>query len=86
MRSVQEEQVIQKFPNLCPYCDQPVSYDQFDLKIGDNFIRCPSCKEVYIKVVFDSLEANKTAIRSKKSKKVRRKNKRHPHSPLSKGK
>ena len=49
-----QEQVIQKFPYRCPYCDQPVSYDQFDLKIGENEIRCPSCEMIYIKTVQDS--------------------------------
>jgi DNA-directed RNA polymerase subunit RPC12/RpoP len=48
-----EEQVIQKFPYRCPYCDQPISYDQFNLKVGENEIQCPSCKRKYIKVVFD---------------------------------
>jgi uncharacterized Zn-finger protein len=48
---VSEEQVIQKFPHRCPYCDQPVSYDQFNLRKGENEIRCPSCKKIYIKVV-----------------------------------
>jgi len=56
MNSKLEEQVIQKFPYRCPYCDQPVSYDQFDLKIGENKIGCPSCKKIYIKVVGDSFE------------------------------
>jgi uncharacterized protein YbaR (Trm112 family) len=51
-----EEQVIQKLPYRCPYCDQPISYDQFDLKVGENKIQCPSCKKTYIKVVPDSLE------------------------------
>jgi Zn finger protein HypA/HybF involved in hydrogenase expression len=51
-----EEQVVQKFPCRCPYCDQPVSYDQFDLKIGENEIRCPSCKGTYIKVVSNFVE------------------------------
>jgi transcription elongation factor Elf1 len=49
-----EEQVIQKFPYRCPYCDQTVSYDQFDLKVGENKIQCSSCKKSYIKVVSDS--------------------------------
>jgi DNA-directed RNA polymerase subunit RPC12/RpoP len=48
-----EEEIVQQFPYRCPYCDQPVSYDQFDLKIGDNEIQCPSCKRTYIKVVSD---------------------------------
>ncbi len=49
-----EEQLVQKFSYRCPYCDQPVSYDQFNLKIGENEIQCPSCKKIYIKVVSDS--------------------------------
>jgi ribosomal protein L37AE/L43A len=56
MKKKLEEQVIQKFPYHCPYCDQPVSYDQFDLKIGENKIECPSCKKIFIKVVGDSFE------------------------------
>ena len=56
MKKKLEEQVIQKFPYRCPYCDQPVSYDQFDLKIGENEIQCPSCKKIFIKVVGDSFE------------------------------
>ena len=51
-----ENQVIQKFPYHCPYCDQPISYERFDLKIGDNEIQCPSCKKIYIKVVMDSCD------------------------------
>jgi uncharacterized Zn-finger protein len=51
MKSKIEEQVIQKFPHRCPYCDQPISYDQFDLRDGENEIQCPSCKRVYVKVV-----------------------------------
>ena len=46
-----EEQLVQKFSYHCPYCDRPVSYDQFDLKTGENEIQCPSCKKTYIKVV-----------------------------------
>jgi DNA-directed RNA polymerase subunit RPC12/RpoP len=46
-----EGQIVQKLPYRCPYCDQLVSYDQIDLKEGENEIRCPSCKEKYIKVV-----------------------------------
>lgn len=48
-----EEQVIQKFPYRCPYCDQLVSYDRFDLRIGENRIECPTCHQTYIKVVSD---------------------------------
>jgi predicted RNA-binding Zn-ribbon protein involved in translation (DUF1610 family) len=51
MNSQSEDQVIQKFPHRCPYCDQPISYDQFDLREGENKIRCPSCGKIYIKVV-----------------------------------
>jgi len=50
-----EEQVIQKFPQRCPYCDQPVFYEKFDLKVGENEIQCPSCKKIYIKVVSDAI-------------------------------
>ena len=50
-----EEQVIQKFPYRCPYCDQPISYDQFNLKVGENKIQCPSCEKVYIKVVSEAM-------------------------------
>jgi hypothetical protein len=53
MKKRLKEQVVQKFPYRCPYCDQPVSYDQFNLKLGENEIQCPSCKRKYIKVVFD---------------------------------
>ena len=51
MKKKLEEQVVQKFPHRCPYCDQPISYDQFDLRDGENEIRCPFCKKIYIKVV-----------------------------------
>jgi hypothetical protein len=50
-----EEQVIQKFPRRCPYCDQPISYEKYDLKVGENEIQCPSCKKIYIKVVSDPI-------------------------------
>jgi hypothetical protein len=55
-----EEQVIHKSPYRCPYCDQPISYDEFDLKIGENRIGCPSCKRTYIKVVLDSFGERET--------------------------
>ena len=45
------EQVVQKFSYRCPYCDQPVSYDEFDLKVGENKIQCLSCKKIYVKMV-----------------------------------
>lgn len=50
-----EEQVIQKLPYRCPYCEQPISCDQFSLRIGENEIQCPSCKKTYIKLVAPSL-------------------------------
>jgi len=56
MKKKLEEQVVHKFPHRCPYCDQPISYDQFDLRDGENEIRCPSCKKIYIKVVGDRFE------------------------------
>jgi len=46
-----KEQVVQKFSYRCPYCDQPVSYDEFDLKVGENEIQCVSCKKIYIRMV-----------------------------------
>ncbi len=51
-----EEQVVQKFPHRCPHCDQPISYGQFDLKVGENEIQCPSCKKIYIKIIRDPLK------------------------------
>jgi uncharacterized Zn-finger protein len=48
-----EEEVVQRFPYRCPYCDQTISYDQYDLKVGENEIECPFCKRIYIKVVSD---------------------------------
>lgn len=48
-----KEQVIQKFPHRCPYCDQIVSYEKMDLKSGENEIKCPWCNRKYIKVVLD---------------------------------
>ena len=50
-----EEQVVQKFPCRCPYCDQPITYDQFNLKVGENKIQCPSCEKVYIKAVSEAM-------------------------------
>jgi len=51
MRPKLEEQVVQKLSHRCPYCDQPVSYDSFDSKMGENKIQCPFCKQIYIRVV-----------------------------------
>jgi len=49
------EQVIQKFSYRCPYCEQPISYDQFNLEVGENEVKCPSCQRTYIKLVAPSL-------------------------------
>ena len=49
------EQVIQKLPYRCPYCEQPISYDQSNLKVGENEVICPSCQRTYIKLVAPSL-------------------------------
>jgi ATP-dependent DNA helicase RecG len=62
-----EEQVIQKLPYRCPYCDQPISYDQFDLKVGENEIQCPSCKKTYIKVVPDPYKRRETSKQLRRS-------------------
>jgi transposase-like protein len=51
MRHKSEEQIIQKLPYRCPYCEQPISYDQFNLKVGENEVKCPSCQRTYIKLV-----------------------------------
>ena len=51
MKKKLEEQVVQKFPHRCPYCDAIVSYEKVDLKTGENEIVCLSCKKTYIKVV-----------------------------------
>ncbi len=56
MKRKLEEQVVQKFPYRCPYCDQIVSYEKYDLKSGENVIKCPSCKGEYIKVVSSSFD------------------------------
>jgi hypothetical protein len=55
MKIKREEEIIQSFPHRCPYCDQVISYDQFDLKIGENEIECPLCKRNFIKVLGPSL-------------------------------
>ena len=48
-----EEQVIQRLPYRCPYCGYPISYHSFDLKVGENRVRCPSCLKTYIRVISD---------------------------------
>jgi hypothetical protein len=52
-KKVLKERVVQKLPYRCPYCDHPISYEQFNMKVGENKIKCPSCKKKYIKVVSD---------------------------------
>jgi hypothetical protein len=54
MKKKLEGEIIQEFPYRCPYCDEPISYDQFDLGTGENKVQCPSCKKIYIKVVSNS--------------------------------
>ena len=54
-KKVLEEKIVQKFRYRCPYCDHPISYDQFNLKAGENEVKCPSCKKKYIKLVAPSL-------------------------------
>jgi hypothetical protein len=60
------EKVIQKFSYRCPYCDQPVSYDEFDLKVGENKIQCLSCKKIYIKMVAPPFTGGRNKSRSGK--------------------
>jgi len=71
MKSKLEEIVVQKFPHCCPYCDQPISYERFDLKEGENEIQCPSCKKMYVKVVGDLFE-NRVPQRKRFIKKRKR--------------
>ena len=71
MRRKLEEQIVQKLPYRCPYCDQPISYDSLDLQDGENEVRCPSCKKIYIKVVGDLFE--KDFPRKRSSRKERKK-------------
>ncbi len=49
------EQVVQKLTYRCPYCEQPITYDDLNLKPGENEIQCPFCKRTYIKLVTPSL-------------------------------
>ena len=48
--SAMEDQVIQKLPHRCPYCEQPISYEKYHLKKGENEIKCPSCNKIFIKI------------------------------------
>lgn len=62
MKDGREEQVVQRFPNRCPYCDNEVSYEGINLKTGENEVVCPVCQRTYIKVIFDesnSLSSNR---------------------------
>ena len=68
MKKKLEEQIIQKFPHRCPYCDRPISYDQLDLKEGENEIECPSCKRIYVKVVGDLVGNRSSPIKKQKEK------------------
>lgn len=52
MKKELREMVVQRFPHRCPYCDQPLSYESYSLKVGENEIVCPFCKKKFIKVVF----------------------------------
>jgi Zn finger protein HypA/HybF involved in hydrogenase expression len=56
MKKRVEEKIIQKFPYRCPYCEQEVSYEEKELKAGENVVECPSCQREYIKVVMDSFD------------------------------
>ncbi len=53
MKSGYDDQLVQSFPHRCPYCDEPLSYDQLKLSPGENPIHCPSCKRIFIKVISD---------------------------------
>jgi predicted SprT family Zn-dependent metalloprotease len=62
-----KEQVVQKFSYRCPYCDQPVSYDEFDLRVGENEIQCLHCKKTYIKMVAAPFPGGRHKFRSGKA-------------------
>jgi C4-type Zn-finger protein len=71
MKSKLEEKVVQEFPHRCPYCDQTIFYERFDLKEGENRIQCPSCKKMYIKVVGNLFETRMPQRKRFKKKRVR---------------
>ena len=54
MKGKLKDQIIQKFSYLCPYCDHPITYNDLQLKPGENEVKCPSCKKKYVKVVAPS--------------------------------
>jgi hypothetical protein len=56
MKKESKEIVVQALPHRCPYCDQIISYDQFDLKAGENPVQCPSCQKTFIRIVPEPLE------------------------------
>ena len=59
MKKKSLEQVIQKFSYRCPYCEQPITYDDLHLRLGENEVKCPSCKRTYIRIVSDSSRQRK---------------------------
>ena len=59
MKGKLKEQVIQKFSYRCPYCDHPITYNDLHLMPGENEVKCPSCKKIYIKIVPDSSRKGK---------------------------
>ena len=59
MRWKLEEQIVQKFSYRCPYCDHTITYNDLHLKHGENKVKCPSCKKIYIKIVPGSLKKRK---------------------------
>ncbi len=54
MKEKLEESLVQKLDHRCPYCDRIISYEGLRFKPGENKITCPSCRKMFIKVVFDS--------------------------------
>ncbi len=59
MKKQLREMVVQRFPYRCPYCDQPLSYESYSLKVGENEIVCPFCKKKFIKVIFKEISLKK---------------------------
>jgi uncharacterized C2H2 Zn-finger protein len=46
-----QQQVLQRLPHRCPYCDEIVLYEQMNLREGENLILCPTCKKTYVKII-----------------------------------
>ncbi len=63
---MEREEVVQKFPYRCPYCDDVTTYETLSLQPGENKIQCPSCQRIFIKVVSDSLEPARRLPRKRK--------------------